>query len=269
MMVVVADYQTITDRDSPASLPGQVDALLADYLAVGIDEDRATIFAHSQVEHLNQLLVPFLSLVTVAELSRNPTVKDEMASAGLSSVSALMFTYPVHQAPTHDGLTCLVVGWPRSQFEANRADYERHYMKTFELAPGFAERVSGAARETRFQGTRIWRACFRKPYGAGWALVGDAGYHKDPITALGIAAWRPPELSDGRRSSRVLAADARGRTCRHVVAIPSPDVCRGVACAGSRRCDRMLRRQHERTWRQRARVGRPAVREHVALHTER
>lgn len=98
LLVVVADYQTITDRDSPASLPGDVDALLADYLAVGIDEDRATIFAHSQVEHLNQLLAPFLSLVSVAELSRNPTVKEEMAAAGLASMSALMFTYPVHQA---------------------------------------------------------------------------------------------------------------------------------------------------------------------------
>ena len=98
LMVVVADYQTITDRDSPASLPGDVDALLADYLAVGIDENRATIFAHSQVEPLNQLLVPFLSLVSVAELSRNPTVKDEMAAAGLTSMSALLFTYPVHQA---------------------------------------------------------------------------------------------------------------------------------------------------------------------------
>ena len=98
LLVVVADYQTLTDRDSPASLPGDVDALLADYLAVGIDEDRATIFAHSQVEHLNQLLVPFLSLVSVAELSRNPTVKEEMTAAGLASMSALMFTYPVHQA---------------------------------------------------------------------------------------------------------------------------------------------------------------------------
>jgi tryptophanyl-tRNA synthetase len=98
LLVVIADYQTITDRDSPASLPADVEALLADYLAVGIDEDRATIFAHSQVEPLNQLLVPFLSLVSVAELSRNPTVKDEMAAAGLASMSGLMFTYPVHQA---------------------------------------------------------------------------------------------------------------------------------------------------------------------------
>ena len=45
---------------------------------------RATIFAHSQVEALNQLLLPFLSLVSVAELARNPTVKDEMAAAGLA-----------------------------------------------------------------------------------------------------------------------------------------------------------------------------------------
>jgi tryptophanyl-tRNA synthetase len=98
LMVLVADYQTIIDRDSPASLPGDVDALVADYLAIGIDPGRATIFAHSQVAALNQLLLPFLSLVSVAELSRNPTVKDEMAAAGLASMSGLMFTYPVHQA---------------------------------------------------------------------------------------------------------------------------------------------------------------------------
>jgi tryptophanyl-tRNA synthetase len=98
LLVLVADYQTIIDRDSPASLPSDVEALLADYLAVGIDPDRATIFAHSQVEELNQLVLPFLSLVSVAELSRNPTVKEELAAAGLSSMSGLMFTYPVHQA---------------------------------------------------------------------------------------------------------------------------------------------------------------------------
>ncbi len=98
MFVVVADYQTITDRDSPASLPEDVDALLADYLAVGIDPDRATIFAHSQIEGLNQLFLPFLSLVSVAEIGRNPTVKDELSASGLPAMSGLMFTYPVHQA---------------------------------------------------------------------------------------------------------------------------------------------------------------------------
>ena len=98
LMVLVADYQTITDRDSPASLPEDVDELVADYLAVGIDATRATIFAHSLVPELNQLLVPFLSLVTLPELLRNPTVKDEVAGAGMPTLNGLMLTYPVHQA---------------------------------------------------------------------------------------------------------------------------------------------------------------------------
>jgi 2-polyprenyl-6-methoxyphenol hydroxylase-like FAD-dependent oxidoreductase len=96
--------------------------------------------------------------------------------------------------PTHDGLTCVVVGWPRAQFEVNRKDYEEHYLKALDLAPEFAERVRGATRETRFTGTADLAGFFRKPYGPGWALVGDAGYHKDPITALGISdAFRDAE----------------------------------------------------------------------------
>jgi tryptophanyl-tRNA synthetase len=98
LFVLVADYQTITDRDSPASLPRDVTSQMADYLAVGIDPERATIFAHSQIEALNQLLLPFLSLVSVAEVGRNPTVKEEVAATGGRATSALMFTYPVHQA---------------------------------------------------------------------------------------------------------------------------------------------------------------------------
>jgi tryptophanyl-tRNA synthetase len=98
VMVLIADYQTITDRESPASLPTDVLGLVADYLAAGIDPERATIFAHSQVEQLNQLMLPFLSLVSVAEVARNPTVKEEFASSGGAAMNALMFTYPVHQA---------------------------------------------------------------------------------------------------------------------------------------------------------------------------
>ena len=79
LLVLVADYQTITDRVAPVQLPHDVEGLVADYLAVGIDPDRATIFTHSQVPELNQLMLPFLSLISVAELGRNPTVKDEIA----------------------------------------------------------------------------------------------------------------------------------------------------------------------------------------------
>jgi tryptophanyl-tRNA synthetase len=98
LFVVVADYQVLTDRDSAGNLGEYVTGLLLDYLAIGMDPARATIFAHSAVPALNQLLLPFLSLVSVPELRRNPTVKDEIATSRRASVSGLMFTYPVHQA---------------------------------------------------------------------------------------------------------------------------------------------------------------------------
>ncbi|MEU7040968.1 tryptophan--tRNA ligase [Streptomyces varsoviensis] len=98
MFVLVADYQVLTDRDVADRLGDHVEGLVLDYLAAGIDPEHATVFTHSAVPALNQLLLPFLSLVTVAELGRNPTVKDEIAHSRQSAVSGLMFTYPVHQA---------------------------------------------------------------------------------------------------------------------------------------------------------------------------
>lgn len=98
LFVLIADYQALTDRDAPDRLPADVLGLVADYLAAGIDPGRSTVFAHSQVPALNQLLLPFLSLVTVPELQRNPTVKEEVAASGGRAMSGLMFTYPVHQA---------------------------------------------------------------------------------------------------------------------------------------------------------------------------
>jgi 2-polyprenyl-6-methoxyphenol hydroxylase-like FAD-dependent oxidoreductase len=88
-------------------------------------------------------------------------------------------------APTHDGLTLVIAGWPYSEFEAHRKDIEGTYLATLALAPAFAGRLRGARRVTRFVGASVPNY-FRRPYGAGWALVGDAGYNKDPITAQGI-----------------------------------------------------------------------------------
>ena len=98
LFVLVADYQVLTDRDTADRLRDHVTGMVLDYLAIGIDPRRSTIFAHSAVPALNQLLLPFLSLVSVPELNRNPTVKDEIAHSRQSSVSGLMFTYPAHQA---------------------------------------------------------------------------------------------------------------------------------------------------------------------------
>lgn len=96
-------------------------------------------------------------------------------------------------AETHDGLTMVIAGWPIAEFEDNKADIEGNYLKTIELAPAFAERLRDAKRETRFLGA-VMSNFFRKPYGPGWALVGDAAYHKDSITAQGITdAFREAE----------------------------------------------------------------------------
>ncbi|WP_436789251.1 tryptophan--tRNA ligase [Yinghuangia sp. YIM S10712] len=96
--LVIADYQVLTDRDTADRLDEHVEDLVLDYLAAGIDPARTTMFVHSAVPALNQLLLPFLSLVSIAELGRNPTVKDEIAHSRQASVSGLMFTYPAHQA---------------------------------------------------------------------------------------------------------------------------------------------------------------------------
>ncbi|HMJ83914.1 MAG TPA: NAD(P)/FAD-dependent oxidoreductase, partial [Vicinamibacterales bacterium] len=74
-------------------------------------------------------------------------------------------------APTHDGLTLTVGGWPYSEFEANKKDVEGHFLKMFDLVPEFAERVRAAKRVAPFAGAPVANY-FRQPYGPGWALVG-------------------------------------------------------------------------------------------------
>jgi len=98
--IVIADYQVLTDRDSVDTIPENVRELVLDYLAVGLNPESGYthVFCHSHVPALNQLLVPFLTLVGMGELERNPTVKEEIDAAGLSAVNAAMYTYPVHQA---------------------------------------------------------------------------------------------------------------------------------------------------------------------------
>jgi flavin-dependent dehydrogenase len=97
--------------------------------------------------------------------------------------------------PTNDHLVCIGIEWEHQQFPIIRADIEGNFTKTLDLAPHFAERVRRGSREERFVGTADLPNFFRKPYGPGWALVGDAGYHKDPILGHGITdAFRDAEL---------------------------------------------------------------------------
>jgi flavin-dependent dehydrogenase len=96
-------------------------------------------------------------------------------------------------APTNDGLTMVVAGWPIAELDANKTDIEGNYLKTIEMAPAFADRMRRATRVERFVGGATPNF-FRHSYGPGWVLVGDAGYCKDPITAQGIMdAFRDAE----------------------------------------------------------------------------
>ena len=95
--IIIADYQVITDRDTTANIADNVRNMVVDYLACGIDPEKTIIFTHSAVPALNQLMLPFLSLVTEAELLRNPTVKAEQDASG-HALTGLLLTYPVHQA---------------------------------------------------------------------------------------------------------------------------------------------------------------------------
>jgi len=109
-------------------------------------------------------------------------------------------------APTHDGLTVVPFGWPVAERDANRRDLEGSFRASVAAAPEFAQRLRGARRVSRFIGTAALPGYFRTPYGPGWGLVGDAGYHKNPMTAMGINdAFR-----DAKHVAQAIDDDAAG-----------------------------------------------------------
>lgn len=88
--------------------------------------------------------------------------------------------------PTNDGLTMIYTARPVAEFKEFRSDVEGNYMATFDAVPQFAERVRAAKRVEPIRGAGDLPNFFRKPYGDGWALIGDAGFFKDPINGHGI-----------------------------------------------------------------------------------
>jgi 2-polyprenyl-6-methoxyphenol hydroxylase-like FAD-dependent oxidoreductase len=117
--------------------------------------------------------------------------------------------------PTNDDLTLLLVGFPFAQASDFRRDVETNYFEALEREPSWAERVAQATREERFYGGGVPNF-FRRPYGPGWVLVGDAGYTKDPVTAQGICnafvdAERVAAALDDVWSGRATFDDAMAR----------------------------------------------------------
>lgn len=98
-------------------------------------------------------------------------------------------------APTNNGEVFTIIYWPTREFQRVRSDIEGNFLEALALVPQLAERVRNGTRVERFRGSGHLPNFFRRSRGDGWALVGDAGYHKDPILALGITdAFRDAEL---------------------------------------------------------------------------
>jgi flavin-dependent dehydrogenase/ubiquinone/menaquinone biosynthesis C-methylase UbiE len=128
----------------------------------------------------------------------------------------------VFAAPTNDGLACIGVAWPIGEWSVYRASVESNYLATLDRTR-LGERVRNGRREERFVGTARLPNYYRRPFGPGWALVGDAGFHKDPTTASGISdAFRDAELLaaalDAEDPMRALAQyeRTRNRETRHL-----------------------------------------------------
>ena len=112
--------------------------------------------------------------------------------------------------PTNDGLTCTPIIAPREEFDAARSDPDRHVRESIAQVDEFVEIFSRGKRVEPVRGTGTIPNFFRKPYGNGWALVGDAGFHKDPILAQGIsdafrcAEWLADAVDAGFSGARPL-----------------------------------------------------------------
>src|SRR6202050_4232236 len=218
VFVLIADYQLLTDLDTAEHLDEPVTGLLLDYLAIGLD--RATIFAHSAVPALNQLLLPFLSLVSVPELSRNPTVKNEISHSRQAAVSGLMLTYPVHQAA--DILFCRANLVPVGQDQLPHLEITRLIARRFNdrYAPVFPvpdALLSAAPLLLGTDGTKM-----SKSRGNAIALAATADETARLIRAAKTDAERHVSYEPERRPEVsnlvLLAALALGRSPQEVVA---------------------------------------------------
>jgi flavin-dependent dehydrogenase len=177
-------------------------ASAVDHAKVVIGADGVNSFVARGVQAAKYVQVPALEALYLAYWSNLPADGEFQLYARENRGLAAL--------PTNDGLTVALVAWPIDEFEANRRDLLGNYLAAFEADLAFAERIAGAKRETRVVG-KVMHNFYRTSYGPGWVLVGDAGYHKDAVTAQGISdAFRDAEavsvaLDDAFSGRRALA----------------------------------------------------------------
>jgi flavin-dependent dehydrogenase len=118
--------------------------------------------------------------------------------SGLADLGAAFHSRPgrlILTWPTNNDQTCIYVAWPTTEVSSVKRDVDAHFHAALGLVPGLREAVASGRREQRFTGTDHLPNLYRVSAGPGWALVGDAGHHKDPSTGMGMTdAFAAAEL---------------------------------------------------------------------------
>ena len=154
LFVMIADQQALTDNaENPKKVQESLLEVALDYLAVGLDPNRTTMFIQSQIPQLSELTVYYLNLVSVSRLQRNPTVKSEIQEKGFNeSIPTGFFVYPVSQAAdiTAFGGTHVPVGEDQKpMLEQTREiarDFNRIYGKDVLVEPDIILPPQGQGR---------------------------------------------------------------------------------------------------------------------------
>ena len=131
--IEIADAQALTDNyDNPQKIRENVLEVALDYLAIGIDPSKVTIFIQSAVPSLCELTFYYLNLVTLARLERNPTVKDELKSRSFeNSIPTGFLTYPISQAADITGFDANLV--PVGEDQEPMLEQTREIVRSFNL----------------------------------------------------------------------------------------------------------------------------------------
>ena len=129
--IMIADVQALTDNfDNPDKVRESVAQVVLDYLSVGIDPNKVTIFVQSGVKGLYELTTFYLNLVTLARLERNPTVKSELKMRGFNeSIPVGFMTYPISQAADITGFNATIV--PVGDDQLPMIEQTREIVRTF------------------------------------------------------------------------------------------------------------------------------------------
>lgn len=129
--IMIADVQALTDNfDNPEKIRNSIKEVALDYLSLGIDPNKVTIFIQSGVKGLYELTTFYMNLVTLARLERNPTVKNELKLRGFGeSIPVGFMTYPISQAADITGFSATIV--PVGEDQLPMIEQTREIVRTF------------------------------------------------------------------------------------------------------------------------------------------